>query len=367
VRASLPEVEERPLGQRSPQARLTQFDGMRGFATLFVLVFHYLNSFPDVFETSIQPVPHLVLIGYSVYLFFILSGFVILMSVERSKRPSDFVINRVVRLYPTYWIALAISSTIVASGFFPDTRVTQHTLHARQFLLNVTMLQQYFRTKNIDGVFWTLTQELAFYFWAFVVLATGSLGKLEKLCAAFLVFRLALGLSQHFAVTHVGLRLCNLVMLENGHLFVIGMMFYRLRSRGSTWLRHALIAFGAAQEGVRGSWQIHVFIVLGIGLFYALHYGRAQWLNARPLLWLGSISYALYAVHEIPGWALLLFMRRHGVNYWLAMAITTACALGLSQLITNAEAPAMAWLKKELLRLRARFGERFVTPTTPPP
>lgn len=72
---------------------------------------------------------------YGVHLFFLVSGYVILMSAERVKRASDFVVTRFARLFPVYWIAVTWSILIALALEPVDVAQTW-----RDRLLNYTML-----------------------------------------------------------------------------------------------------------------------------------------------------------------------------------------------------------------------------------
>ena len=67
-----------------PRGRLAYLDGMRGVAILLVLLFHAFARWPDLvpYGDQYQSVP-LFRVGFiGVNLFFIISGFVILMTLE---------------------------------------------------------------------------------------------------------------------------------------------------------------------------------------------------------------------------------------------------------------------------------------------
>jgi peptidoglycan/LPS O-acetylase OafA/YrhL len=54
--------------------------------------------------------------GYlGVNLFFVISGFVIFMTLDRTLVPLDFVISRTSRLFPAYWAAIIITMVITHS------------------------------------------------------------------------------------------------------------------------------------------------------------------------------------------------------------------------------------------------------------
>src|SRR5262249_39121974 len=94
---------------------------------------------------------------YGVELFFIISGFVILMTLEKSGNLRSFAISRITRLYPAYWCAVLFTSAVVVA-LTPSLAPTVPTIAA-----NMTMLQALMRSAYVDPSYWTLTVELVFY------------------------------------------------------------------------------------------------------------------------------------------------------------------------------------------------------------
>jgi hypothetical protein len=90
--------------------RLRELDSLRGIAAVCVLLFHLSYHTDPYRQFPIQfPWGH-----YGVELFFVISGFVILMTLERSASRTEFVISRVTRLYPTYWCAVLFTTCVLA-------------------------------------------------------------------------------------------------------------------------------------------------------------------------------------------------------------------------------------------------------------
>jgi len=90
----------------SPGPRLAQLDALRGVAALLVVGFHYTTRFDQLYGHAGEPLLSLPWGHYGVNLFFMISGFVIFMTLERTQRATDFVVSRFSRLYPAYWGAL---------------------------------------------------------------------------------------------------------------------------------------------------------------------------------------------------------------------------------------------------------------------
>lgn len=96
-----------------------------------------------------------------VQLFFIVSGFVIVQSLQ-GKTLKEFAIGRFIRLFPLFWILCTITYIL--------TLLVPHTSHVSlaSYLINMTMLPDVFigffhRGSLIDAAYWTLTVELLFY------------------------------------------------------------------------------------------------------------------------------------------------------------------------------------------------------------
>ena len=105
--------------------------------------------------------------GFGVTLFFIISGFVIFLSVQSNDSKSKFIWNRFSRLYPAYWFVIFWDIGIYFfKMFFFDSSIP----NLKRIFLNITMLQVYFNEINLDSPFWTLQVEIAFYVFILIIL-----------------------------------------------------------------------------------------------------------------------------------------------------------------------------------------------------
>ena len=107
--------------------RVNEIDLLRFFAALAVVFFHYSFRGYAADAMSIMPYPLLASLskyGYlGVELFFMISGFVILMTAANGSLRS-FAISRIVRLYPAFWACCTVT-------FFGNSR------HWRASLLGI--------------------------------------------------------------------------------------------------------------------------------------------------------------------------------------------------------------------------------------
>src|SRR3954471_184909 len=91
---------ERPT---PPAARIAELDALRGLAALGVALFHFSLLDPAAG-------PGFAIGASGVDLFFIISGFVILMTLERTRDWKDFLVGRFSRLYPAYWACVTLAA-----------------------------------------------------------------------------------------------------------------------------------------------------------------------------------------------------------------------------------------------------------------
>jgi peptidoglycan/LPS O-acetylase OafA/YrhL len=334
---------------RKDDARLRELDALRGLAALSVMAFHYTHILPQFVDLAEDP-PFRVVYGYfGVELFFMISGFVILLTLERTKRASDFVVSRMARLYPAFWVSLLITFTIGA--LFP--LASQHYTGA-QFAVNTTMLADYLKVPDIDSVYWSLSYELGFYFSMFVLFATGQLKRIEWFAAAWLALS-ALFILNHEWLPHP---LHYALTINNyTHLFVFGIIAYRVRTSGATRARLAILAAAAGLAFLRLTPLQSAAVLSLMAMFWLAVSGKLGFLKHPALLWLGAVSYPLYLTHQMLGYRLIAALVAAGVPLAVAQVATALAMIGLASLIhVLVEKPSQhavkAWWKGRAFFLR---------------
>ena len=131
----------------SGDRRILEFDALRGLAALSVVLFHYTTRYDAIFGRSGRLAAGFPWGDYGVDLFFMLSGFVILRSLDRTTFAGDFLVGRFARLYPAYWAAAAITFAVVSLCGLPGQEVG-----LGEAAFNATMLQRLLGARHIDGV-----------------------------------------------------------------------------------------------------------------------------------------------------------------------------------------------------------------------
>ena len=330
-------------------ARVGELDALRGLAALGVVVFHY-TTFYQQEQGHLQPLGFGFPAGnYGVHLFFLISGFVIFMTLERTRTAMDFVVSRFSRLFPAYWAAIAITAAVVYAIGMPKQQIAITDLW-----VNVTMLQEVLGFEHLDGSYWTLEVELFFYAQMLFWFVLGQLKRIHWIIGAWLAMAVLYSQTEQHHV-HFSYVLRELLILRHVPFFALGILFYRIHSRsGGLWPNLALIALSLAAISLS---KPPVYLLVGAAccaIFALFTSGRLRWLRAAPFVFLGGISYSLYLLHQAIGFALIHRLEAAGVSSLAAVAVVMVAVLGLATTLTYAvERPAMRRLRDGWRRRKA--------------
>ena len=332
--------------------RLNQLDALRGLAAMAVVLFHFSTRLSELYPQAAPQAWSLPMGHLGVNLFFIISGFVIFMTIERTARPTDFVVSRVSRLYPAYWVAILLTFCITHALTLPGKTVPLTTA-----LANGLMFHGFFRVPHVDGVYWTLEVELLFYALILALFVGGCLAKVHRVLLGLLALRLA----YHFAAVWWGQdwswTVFRLLNLRNIAWFALGICCYQwVQPRSER--KHAALARYTAGAALLSLALTESALAGLLGLAFSVTVlaaarGQLRWLEARPFVWLGAISYPLYLLHENIGWAVMLKLQALNWTAGWACAAALILVLALSDAVSRwVERPAMRWIRA-LYRRRA--------------
>ncbi|MBL0142282.1 MAG: acyltransferase [Betaproteobacteria bacterium] len=160
------------MSDRSPRLYCAGLTGLRAYAALWVMLFHFISIVGPTRLSVAVPgmsldVTPLVTIGWvGVDLFFVLSGFLLTTHLlerwgvtGREALMGSYFRARVLRVFPAYWVQLAIlfAVAVIARGGAPAW--------SGYLPLHVPMLQNLSEKASfaINPVYWTLPIEFAFY------------------------------------------------------------------------------------------------------------------------------------------------------------------------------------------------------------
>ena len=323
--------------------RIKELDVFRGFAALAVVFYHYTTRYNELFNE--QSSWQFAYGWLGVPVFFILSGFVIYLTVDKSKSAIDFLKKRFIRLYPTYWLCLLITLGVECfSGIFRGNPTW------KDILMNFTMFQQFFNFKHVDGAYWSLLPELLFYgLMAFLM-------KIKKVRSYYLYNAILLIVG----MTHLVLPLPIIGKVLSIHyilLFMIGIAFYRIYNQINTRWDYAFIIInyiiGTKLYFIEHQSLSLKLLYIAFGLIIFLYYlfvkGYFAFLaKFRVFIFFGNISYALYLIHQNIGYIIISEIqdftgRNFAIFIALSISVITAC------LITFQVEPRIKPIIKKLL------------------
>jgi peptidoglycan/LPS O-acetylase OafA/YrhL len=338
--------KKEPTAPRNGAAvqRLIEVDALRGLAALAVVLFHYTTRFTELFEPIPRPTISFPDGHYGVNLFFIISGFVIFMTLEKTSRPMDFVVSRFSRLFPAYWVAIILTFFITHLLGLPGKLVDSATAFG-----NLIMIHGFFRIAHVDGVYWTLEVEMLFYFGMFLLYRLGRLHLIHQVLLSLLALRLTYFVLEREFGIDLPWTISRLLILKYIPWFSLGISICLATNRHGSgeWRKPALTSACAIMTLliVDSLFLAGLAIVLGTLVFLAAN-NRVALLRHPLLVWLGSIAYPLYLLHENIGWSLQLRLGALGVPIDATILIALATSLAMATALTRwVEQPALRWIR----------------------
>ncbi|MBN8890302.1 MAG: hypothetical protein ABS99_02840 [Acetobacteraceae bacterium SCN 69-10] len=350
------------------RTRIEELDVFRGLASASVLLFHYIVRYPQLYprahtsagwERVIAAASALTTadIGVlAVYVFFVISGFVIVWTVDRCRTWQDFVVSRFSRLYPTYWTAMLLTTAVGVLAPLPG----QH-YPASMVMANLTMLQGVANIPDVDGVYWSLFVELVFYVMIALIFVAGQMHRIHEICLLWLL----IGISSFVLVTHgVGVpwRIQKYLLLHYAHFLISGIMLYQLWTGRRVLFSYIVLGLCVCSFMAAYPWN-DALVCAGVLVLFGLALGGwLRWISVPPLRWLGAISYALYVIHQMIGYRIIRTAEAYGVSQVAAFLLATAAALAIASAITYLiERPAMrairgAWRTRQAVAVQGSAG-----------
>lgn len=334
--------------------RLPLLDVTRWFAALFVVLFHCLYMVEHIRE-NYPIIKSLTQYGYlAVQLFFIISGFVIFMSVDNHKSPSKFIIARFIRLYPSY----------IFSVFFTFLFLTVfgigNNITALDFIGNFTMLPGYLGLTPMNTAYWSLGIEIIFYsFVAAMIFFIRNTDTMFNLMALWLLVAVAniiypLGMLEKF----LALKYCS--------LFVGGAAIYLLSKKNSLFTALILLvsvpvsvyyALNHSRKLVNlfdyfsySPFVVSAMIVLSyLWILFCVFSSQRPPFSEKVISIMAGSSYVLYLIHETIGRTVIRTHSEYGIS--LAIAVIVVLVLAAAAITLYFEEPAIRALKRRFNRM----------------
>jgi peptidoglycan/LPS O-acetylase OafA/YrhL len=342
--------------------RLALIDLLRFVAAISVVFFHYgfrgeRGAFVPPLHLREAVTAHASYGGMGVYLFFVISGFVIAYSAE-GRSAFVFAASRFARLYPTYVLAMTITALVLAlSG----------GVSISQYVANLLMFPKLLHQPMVDGVYWSIQFEVLFYAWVFVLVLAGVFERWSQVVVAAWMVIAALNLW----VIRSG-ALSMLFITQYAGLFASGIMLFRIRHEGWRVINTVLLAAAMVLAGLAAHQEMLetlalynapfsptmftvILVLIYVAMIFATQY-RDEVRLAGLMVAVGALTYPLYLLHQMIGYRLITVFVGV-VPSGLALIVTAAVMMVLAFLVQRLfERPVVPAVRRGLENLFRKLG-----------
>jgi peptidoglycan/LPS O-acetylase OafA/YrhL len=351
------ELERSASGRKTP--RYGFIDAIRGIAACSVMLQHSLyqsgllgNVASNKFDGFI---PNWLELGETgVVAFFLVSGFVIPLSLEKTADFKLFWTHRALRIYPLYITVFFVTFALQRGG-----SIHSISAFAANFISHLLFVQEYLKQEGFVGGAWTLSLEMVWYI-AISGLFLVSLNKKTNLIvslsiAVSVLSAMVCGFGHHLPMGRLSMLLCcvfGFVCYRRDQTEISQRHFAGLSlALGFTIVFNLFIGFrvfpgenpSASFAEVIDSWA------LAASIFFVPFFMRKAGIWDRSVFsFLGRISYSVYLIHGVVLYLLFLVP----LNGILLVVVTFASTIGISFLTYKfIEAPPIRFGHS----LKARF------------
>lgn len=347
------------------EKKITFIEQLRGIALLLVLAYHYTDRINYHFLGSDAPTSLSFYTGkVGVYLFFIISGYLIAKTIESSENLAEFYAKRVSRIWPLFFVANIIVffyAHMFVTPVVPEG-VKDFDVHGRTLLdlIGTSFFLEDFGFEWIDGVYWSILVELKYYFYVglFAVFFQKNFTK------HFISYSIALGIIDLFITSFMHgeeFRIINkllhgVLIAQYLPYFAIGMAMFK---KQYDLLFFVCCLLGICQLILVASYNpdfdINMTLKFGVVfcLFIALDHSVFK---GKILNTVGYYSYSLYLFHQVIGLSLIMyFIPFIGIN------LAVIFAFGLVFFISALASWLIEWrfrktLTSLLIKIFSRVG-----------
>ncbi|SFV55922.1 acyltransferase 3 [hydrothermal vent metagenome] len=345
---------------------------LRAVAVIFVVFAHYggvfwydpnipsyINAIPHKMNIEIPsfivfintfPIPHINWGPLGVDIFFLISGFVIPISLVKYTQ-KGFVIRRFFRLFPTYFISFLFVIIMIGISSFYFNNDFPYSIKTI-FLHSIIGVREIVGIPSIDTVVWTLEVELKFYILSVIFI---SLFKKNSLFVFLLPISIFI------------LLLINFLIFHSSYFNFIPIIYMFI---GTAFYFHF--------KEIINSYKLIIIILLLLSLFNSIYYilgnkiFSAEYLNQMYfnaiygliifglsylfrkkfkfniiLSFMANISYPFYIIHGISGYIIMTILLDKGISPIYLFPITISIVSCVAYLIhIYIETPSQKFAKK---------------------
>jgi peptidoglycan/LPS O-acetylase OafA/YrhL len=283
---------------------------------------------------------------YGVFVFFLVSGYIVPASLERKGSVRGFWVSRVFRLYPLYLFALSAMIVLWASGIGSLSGMDSDAVTAS--FADVFMLQSVLWAPTVPNVVWSLAYEMVFYLMLTALFLGGVHRRSNRYALVFAAAAMGLGgILVSGSLSH-DLLTPGVVVAITDSLVLTGLVL-TLAGRGRTRVVGAVLAAATGllvivfNSGYAAPWETFtIFALMFTGtMLYRAEVGQYPW---RRALYVTVLVFGLTLIavqwHDSPQ-AESFVAIRHAFNSLEFAGLTFAVAM----LCRHKKVPrALAWL-----------------------
>lgn len=312
--------------------RLDYLDGLRGVAILLVLGFHAYARWPEIvpYGDTYQDFPIFKFGWLGVQLFFLISGFVIFMTLEKTLTLREFIYKRWLRLFPAMLLA---SFFIYVSSYFLHSRPAgDPSLYS--LIPGLTFIEPSwwdrvfgFDVGILEGAFWSLYVEFKFYVIAGIIYFLVNKKLLAPLLLIFFVgYVLLLYISSvvDYKIIHVAYKISLALSFKHFGWFASGAFFYMSYKNDSPNYFCVALVSAVFSSFFVGSVDATIAALL-ISLIFAaslkVNFVQKILVN-KVIMFFGFISYPLYLIHENA--MISMIVQFSNIFYWINVSFIPA-------------------------------------------
>jgi len=292
--------------------------------------------------SALEPIANIFSAEIAVRSFFIISGFLIFMSYEKSKTMSSYFSKRIRRIYPAYAFVIIIS--IITGLIFTSIPIKEYLSFETLKYLISNLLFLNFLQPNLPGLFvenpitavngalWTLKIEVMFYMLVpFIVLVFNRIGRIKVIIGIYI-----LSLFYSYTLFHFYDLLKYSFLMELQRQLPGQLTFFMMGASGYYFFEH---------------FKKYSIYFLGIALLLLALRNFLPWLIFEPFVLLilllfastmlrylgnfnryGDFSYGIYILH-FPVLQILISYQIYKNFHWIFLIVSSTIVISLSFLL----------------------------------
>jgi len=287
-------------------------DGFRGIAILLVVLYHAYTRWPRLIPYG-DKYANFILAHYGwlgVELFFMISGFVIYMTLEKCTTFSEFIFRRWLRLFPGMLVAsIGIYATARFFNERPSGIPRLIDIFPGLLFIDPAWISKSlnFQIGMLEGVFWSLFVEVKFYVIFGAIYFSFRKRYLKESLAIFYLSCIVISMISNITHANILLSISHILNFNlSGRFygwFLIGAFYYELYEKFSPKKMAYLIVISCITSVYAdsvGDLKIILLSAILILIFISsLYIRRIQvLLSSNVILYFGFISYPFYLIHE---------------------------------------------------------------------